>query len=95
MKKYEAMFILKPDLAEEAKKALLVQINDVITKNGGAVIQASIWAERKKLYFAIKKYQEALYYLVNFDLPPEAVVKIVQVYKLNEDVLRVLITAKD
>ena len=95
MKKYEAMFILKPDLTEEAKKALLTQISEVIVKNGGTVTQASIWAERKRLFFSIRKYQEGLYYLINFDLPPEAVVKIVQVYKLNEDVLRVLITAKD
>ena len=95
MKKYEAMFILKPDLNEEAKKTLFNQLGEAITKNGGSVTQASVWTEKKKLYFPLKKQHEGLYYLVNFSSPTEAVVKINHAYKLNEDVLRVLITSKE
>ncbi len=92
MNKYEAMFIIKPALSEEERKILFNQIGDVITKNGGAVSKAVIWAEKRKLYFTIKKCQEGVYYLVNFDLPPASVVKVRQAYKINENILRVLIT---
>ena len=94
MKKYEAMFIVKPDLAEEEKKALFNQIQELITKNNGSILQSSVWAERRKLYFTIKKCREATYYLVNFTLGPEAITKISHAYSLNENILRVLISAQ-
>ena len=93
MNKYEAMFIIKPDLSEEDRKGLFTQIAEAITKNSGAVSSANIWAEKKKLYFTINKYSEGTYYLVNFNAPPLAVKDIKHAYKLNEDILRALITS--
>jgi small subunit ribosomal protein S6 len=92
MNKYEAMFIIKPTLSEEERKVIFNQISDAIIKNGGAVSKAAIWSEKRKLYFTIKKFQEGVYYLVNFDLTPASIVKIRQAYKINENILRVLIT---
>ena len=91
-KKYEAMFIIRPDLSEEDKKVLFGQINDSVAKNGGQVLSANIWAEKKKLYFTLKKYNDGTYYLMNFNIAPELIVKIRHVYNLNENILRVLIT---
>lgn len=93
MRKYEAMFIIKPDLSEDDKKILFAQINDTVTKNKGNVLQGGIWSERRKLYFPLKKYREGIYYLMNFSIPdPIAIAQIRQTYKLNENILRVLIT---
>lgn len=94
MRKYEAMVIVKPDLSEEAKKGLLNSINDSVTKNGGNIEQAAVWMEKRKLYFPMKKCQEGLYYLLNFDIAPAQIAKITQTYKINEDILRFLITLK-
>lgn len=95
MNKYEAMFIIKPDLSEADRKALFNQINDSVVKNNGSVTQASIWSEKRKLCFPIKKYREGVYYLVNFNISGEMVAKIKNQYKLNENILRVLITRRD
>ncbi|MBM3243552.1 MAG: 30S ribosomal protein S6, partial [Candidatus Omnitrophica bacterium] len=35
MNKYEAMFIVKPDLSEEDKNSLFQQINDIVAKHKG------------------------------------------------------------
>ena len=86
------MFIIKPDLSEEDRKGLFKQIQDAVTKNGGSVLGENVWSEKKKLYFPIKKHHDGVYYLLNFDLPPEGVDKIKLAYKLNENILRVLIT---
>ena len=93
MKKYEAMFIIKPDLAEDDRKVLFNQITESITKQSGKTDQSAVWAERRKLCFPIKKYQDGTYYLVNFSAPGEAIAKLTQTYKLNEGILRVLISA--
>ena len=95
MKKYEAMFIVKPDLSEEEKKTIFGQINDAVTKNKGNVTYAAVWSERRKLIFPIKKYHEGIYYLMDFTLDPAIVVEIRRLYKLNENIIRVLITKKD
>lgn len=92
MNKYEAMFIVKANLAEEEKKALFGQIQDIIAKNNGSVLRADIWSEKRKLCFMIKKQQEGIYYLVSFSLASEAVAKIREAYRINENILRVLIS---
>lgn len=92
MKKYEAMFIVKPDLSEEERKALFNQIQELLTKNNGSVQHSNIWAEKRKLFFPIKKCREGTYYLVNFTLEAAAIANIRHAYSLNENILRVLIS---
>jgi len=94
MNNYEAMFIIKPDLSEEEKKTLFNQINEAVIKNKGEVLKASIWLEKKKLYFTIKKYHDGQYYLMDFSILPNLIKEIRHAYKLNENILRVLITKK-
>ena len=93
MKTYEAMFILKPDLAEDEKKNVFTQISDAITKNQGSISSAAVWSEKRKLCFPIKKCHDGLYYLVNFSIPTSAIAKLREAYKLNEYIIRVLITS--
>lgn len=93
MKKYEAMFIIKPDLSDEEKKALFNQISEAVTKNNGNVIAASVWSEKRKLFFPVKRYREGIYYLLQFTIVPTSVKDINQAYKLNENILRILITS--
>lgn len=92
MNKYEAMFILKPKLTDDEKKIIFNQIQDAVSKNNGTVTTASVWAELRKIFFPIKRFREGLYYLMNFSLPAQAVSEIRHAYKLNENILRVLIT---
>lgn len=92
MKKYEAMFIISSDLSEDVKKGLFTKIKDIITKNNGKVMSADIWSEKRKLYFPIKKYKEGIYYLVNFNANALDIQNISHEYKLNENILRVMIT---
>lgn len=91
MKKYEAMFIVRPDLSEDDKKSLFSQINDIVVKNNGDVSTAAVWAEKRKLFFPLKKFREGTYYLMNFTAPPLSITSLNHAYKLNENILRVLI----
>jgi small subunit ribosomal protein S6 len=95
MNKYEAMVIIKPDLSDDDKKTLLKQIDDAIVKYGGQISQSGIWAERRKLYFPIKKFMEGVYYLVAFNAPASAIKEVRSNYRINENILRVLFTRMD
>ncbi|TBR20315.1 30S ribosomal protein S6 [bacterium] len=95
MNKYEGLFIVKPDLSEDERKKVFDQIADSITKNNGKVNSANIWSEKRKLTFPIKKFQDGLYYVVDFNMPPEGITKINYAYKLSESVIRFLIINKN
>jgi small subunit ribosomal protein S6 len=92
MNKYEAMFIVKPDLSETDRKTLFTQINDLVAKHSGTITQSSVWSEKRKLCFPVKKHKEGVYYLVNFSALGDVIAKIRHAYNLNENILRVLIT---
>ena len=95
MNKYEAMFIIKPELTEEDRKTLFGQIQEAVAKNNGQITNAAIWSEKRKLIFPLMKQQEGVYYLVNFSAPSEAITKLKYIFKLNEQILRVLILRPD
>lgn len=92
MNKYEVMIIIKPDLTENDRKTLVNQLSEVITKHSGEILSANIWSEKKRLMFPIKKYSEGVFFHINFNLAPDKIRDIKHAYKLNEDVLRVLVT---
>lgn len=94
-RKYEAMFILKIEISEEEKQEVYGQIKDTIAKNGGTITNAAVWNEKRKMTFPIKKHQEGLYYLVTFTSPAESIVKMKQIFQINENILRVLITIQE
>lgn len=91
MSNYEAMFILQPNLNEEQKKTLCAQLNEVVLKNQGEIVNSGIWSEKRKLAYTIKKFQEGIYYLMNFKVAPSAIIKLKQAYRLNENIVRLMI----
>ena len=101
MKKYEAMFIIKPDLKEEDKKTVLSGIKEQITKQHGVVTHDEVWAERRRLAYDLfplggqTRFKEGTYYLVNFDSDPLLVNAMRDHYRLHESILRFMILKLD
>ncbi|MFC1703228.1 30S ribosomal protein S6 [Candidatus Omnitrophota bacterium] len=91
MNNYEAMVIIRPDLNENTRTEVFQQIEEQITKNQGEIQSSKVWAEKHRMTFKIRKFDEGLYYVINFLLAPAAVIKIKQAWKLNDNILRVLI----
>ena len=101
MKKYEAMFIIKPDLKDEEKSASMKGIKDQITKHQGVVSVDQVWAERRKFAYDLfpiggqARFKEGMYYLVNFESEPAAINTLRVNYHLNENILRFIILKMD
>ena len=91
MVNYEIMFLVNPNLSEEQKKSVFAQLDDVVVKNGGEIVSSGVWSEKRKLAYPIKKFQEALYYLTAFRSLAEAIAKLKQAYRLNENVIRLMV----
>jgi len=87
MKKYEGLFILKPNLTEDEFGKLSTAAAEVIIKNGGKVDRKEDMGVRDMAY-QIKKEKKGRYLLVYFTVEPKAVSAIEKAYRLNESVLR-------
>jgi small subunit ribosomal protein S6 len=90
---YEGLLIIKPDIKEEDLKGVYKAVTDSITKAGGNVNKEEPWG-KKQLTYPIKKAKEGYYYKVEFAAPADAITKLEAGYKLNADILRVMITRR-
>ena len=89
MRKYEAMFILRPDLEEEKRNELIEKFKTIIS-NDGEVEEDNEWG-MKKLAYEIKKFKEGYYVLANFkantDLPKE----LERNFRISDNVIRYMV----
>ena len=94
MQKYEALYIIKPDVDEEARAALIQKFAAVVTDNGGEIVNIDEWGKRK-LAYAIDYINEGYYVLMNFTAKPELPAELDRVFKITDGILRSLIICKD
>ena len=92
--KYELVFIVSPDLAEDAAKAMLEKFTGLITTNGGIIDNVSEWG-KKKLAYPIDDYTEGYYYVVNFTSVASLPAELSRVFNITDGILRDLIISLD
>ena len=90
--KYELMVIVDAKLANENKENVFNDAKEAVSKGEGKVINSSVWQEKSKLTFPIKKCNEGTYYLINFESKKSGIDKMRSILRLNENVLRFAIT---
>ena len=69
MNKYEIMFIVKPDVEEEARNTLIENFKSILTVNGGSVDNVNEWGLRDFAY-EIKDYTKGYYVVVDATCAP-------------------------
>lgn len=87
MNKYESMYILKPDLEEEARKALIEKFSALVTENGGKIEKVDEWGMRK-LAYEINYIKEGYYVLMTFEAPSELPLELERHYNISDNVIR-------
>ena len=63
--KYEITYIIKPDIDEDSKKALIERFDKVVTDNGAQELESKDWGKRHFAY-EIEKYREGTYHILTF-----------------------------
>ena len=92
--KYENVFIVSPDLTEDAAKALLEKFTGIITANGGIIDNVSEWG-KKKLAYLIEDYSEGYYYVVNFTAGAAVPAELDRVFNITDGILRSIVVKLD
>ncbi|WP_342513864.1 30S ribosomal protein S6 [Sporosarcina sp. FSL K6-1522] len=94
MRKYEIMYIIRPTVEDEAKKALIARFDEILTSNGAEIIESKEWGKRR-LAYEIDDLREGFYQLVKANAGTEAVNEFTRLANINEDILRHMVVRLD
>jgi small subunit ribosomal protein S6 len=93
MRNYEVAYITDPDLDEAAQAALDERVAGWIKAAGGETVQVDRWGKRRMAY-PIKKRQDGVYVFVKARLPSTATLDLERELRLQESILRFMITSQ-
>ena len=91
MKKYEIMYILKANLEEAQRKEVIERVHSLLTNEGAKVTNVNEWGLRD-LAYPIKKETKGYYVVIKVECEPNATKEFDRKTKINNNVLRYLIT---
>ena len=92
MRKYELAYIADPELDSEALSALEEKVKGWIDGAGGKAVKFDRWG-RRRLSYPIKKRNDGYYVFVEIEMPPGGGVAMEKDLRLNEQILRYMITS--
>ena len=95
MRDYELLYIIKTDVGEEQTQAVIDRYNGILEGEGATVEKVDKWGKRKLAYTIDKKYTDGFYVLVNFKGEANAVDEVDRLMKIDENLLRHMITRVD
>jgi len=93
LNQYEIAVLYHPDLEVDLTKAE-DRVKKIVADNGGKVINADNWGKRR-LAYAIKGNEHAVYVFYTVELPGAAVAKVESTLNITDEVIRFLITRPD
>ena len=93
MNEYEIAVLFHPDLEVDLSQAEN-KLKKIVADNGGEVTATDNWGKRK-LAYAIKGNEHAIYVFYTSSVPLQGVMKIESTLNITDEVIRFLITKPD
>ncbi len=89
-KEYEISYLLTPDIPENKIDSEVIEFKNIITENGGDIVQTNP-PEKKRLAYPIRKQNQAYFGIVYFNIDKDGLDKIKKTLALHKKILRFLI----
>lgn len=90
MPAYELMYIVRPELDEEAVQQAIDRVNQLVESNGGQIRRVTPWGKRR-LAYTVRDQREGYYVVADVDLDRARVQEIERVLKISDTVFRHLL----
>lgn len=91
MKKYEIMYILKADLADEARAEVVKNLASILENNGAKITNTNEWGIRDLAYL-INDESKGYYVVLKVTADEKALNEFGRLVRINQNVLRHLVT---
>jgi small subunit ribosomal protein S6 len=89
MRRYETIFIARPNTAEDELEAIAAKTSAIIEGDGGSILRIDKWG-LKKLAYLIKKESQGYYVFIDYAGIPASVAEIERVYRIDDRILKYL-----
>lgn len=93
MRRYESVWVVNGDLADEEVKATIDKFSRILTANEGTLVGMEEWG-RKKLAFKIQGTTRGYYVLVDYAGTPATVKELERNYRIDDRIIRYLTSKK-
>jgi small subunit ribosomal protein S6 len=90
VRKYEIMYILRPDLEEDAVQAAKENLSKILTDNGAEINEVQEMGKRR-LAYEINDLNTGVYVVLYVTAGSEAINEFDRLTKINENVLRFMV----
>ncbi|GGJ64847.1 small subunit ribosomal protein S6 [Anoxybacillus voinovskiensis] len=94
MRKYEIMYIIRPNIDDEGRKAVVERFNNILTENGAEITSVKEWGKRR-LAYEINDFRDGYYMIVNVMSQPKAVQEFDRLAKISEDIIRHIVVKEE
>lgn len=94
MRKYEVVFVLRPDLDEEKNTAVIEKFSDLVISQGGEIIKLDKWGKRR-LAYEVKDCREGFYVVLHINAESKVSSELDRVFKITDEVLRHIIIREE
>ncbi|QKY70821.1 30S ribosomal protein S6 [Lentibacillus sp. CBA3610] len=94
MRKYEIMYIIRPDMEEEAQTNLIERFSNVLTDNGAEIEKVDEKGKRR-LAYEINDYRDGYYVVINFSGDENAINEFDRQAKFTDDIIRHMAIRED
>ena len=91
---YESLYIIRPNLAEDAVDRAVAVVEEYIKGLGGTIVSTDKKG-RRRLAYEVQKMRDGYYVLTVFTAKPESVVQLKRMMTLNEDIIRNLVVVHE
>ncbi|MEL6472300.1 MAG: 30S ribosomal protein S6 [Cyanobacteria bacterium J06623_4] len=86
---YETMYILRPDLSDEAIDQAISRYQTMLTDSGAEMLETQHRGKRR-LAYEINRFREGIYIQMNYQAPGTAIAPMERAMRLSEEVIRYL-----
>ena len=94
LKPYEAVYIIRPNLDEDAVDRTVTAVEEFI-KNQGGTVETTDKKGRRRLAYEVDKMRDGYFVLTIFHAKTESVAALKRMMTLSEDIIRSLIVVHE
>ncbi|WP_323703526.1 30S ribosomal protein S6 [Mammaliicoccus sp. Dog046] len=95
MRTYEVMYVVRPNIEDEARKAVVERFKGILASNGSEIIEEKDWGKRR-LAYEIQDFTEGFYNIVRVKSEnDEAISEFDRLAKISDDIIRHIVVREE
>ena len=95
MRTYEIMYVVRPNMEDDARKAVVERFNGILASKGSEVLEEKDWGKRR-LAYEINDFKEGYYNIVRIQTDNnDATDEFQRLAKISDGIIRYIVINED